>query len=779
MPGQVKALGDAITTQRDLLKKYVDPDVTKVPQVFMAYKEALAHYQNGLTLPDDVTTMWCDDNFGYIRQLSTPAEQKRSGGSGVYYHISYLGRPQPYLWLNTTPPALIWSEMTKALDYGADRIWVVNVGDIKPAEVGMDFWFRLAWDKSRYGTDAQDQFLIEWATREFGEANAADIAGVMNDYYRLGFQRKPEQMQAGVFDPVNYDEAAKRLDAYQDLVHRAESVGKRVSREKGDAFYQLVLYPVRMAAATARVFATTDIGRLYGLQGRSNAGAYLQAAQQARDEIDAETKKFNEQLAGGKWRNIMTAGGIDTRYLMPWPDLTAPTPTSEPRMGVVVEGHGMPVQPIAEVTGLDIESLAKNTTAGPPWELTREGTDEFLTVPNGVGDVTKAGQSGVATFTFDVPKDGKYTLFAYVNCASNKDDSWFRRVDGGAWATANDRDTRSQWQWNRQDVLDLKAGKHTIDIGHREDGVKIAKLRLTTREAAQRLDELFAADPNPASMAAFEKKGDRHYIDLFNSSTKPFDFESKTSAEWIKLDIASGTVAGDRRVRVEIDRDKLPAGDEAHGTITFTGAGSTQVVNVVARSAAMPAGEVFVQTGGVISIQASHFARANTAADAAWKTVEHLGRTGDAVTILPANAASRADAADVVKRSPSLEYDIDVAMAGPVQLSTYCLPTHRINDERKLQYAISIDDAVPTIVDFNETGGGSGEQSAEWLTRVARNAAISTTNHTIEKPGRHTVKLWMVDPGVVVDKMVIDLGGVKPSQLGPPETRGAAPSGDK
>ena len=116
----------------------------------------------GWKLPDDVTICWTEDNFGYIRQLSNPTEQKRSGGSGVYYHISYLGNFS-YTWINTTPPALIWEEMSKAYDYGADRVWVVNVGGIKPGEIGIDFWTRLAWNINAYQHDTIGKYLTDWA----------------------------------------------------------------------------------------------------------------------------------------------------------------------------------------------------------------------------------------------------------------------------------------------------------------------------------------------------------------------------------------------------------------------------------------------------------------------------------------------------------------------------------------------------------------------------------------------------------------------------------------
>ena len=150
---RIRTLEQIFADQRALLAKYVNPDVTQVPQAFTPYKEVLPLYREGLQVPDDVTIVWPDDNFGYIRQFPTPAEQKRAGGFGVYYHISYLGSPLAYLWLCTTPPALIWEEMSKAYDHGADRIWIVNVGDLKPGEIDTEFFLQMAWDIHRWRRD--------------------------------------------------------------------------------------------------------------------------------------------------------------------------------------------------------------------------------------------------------------------------------------------------------------------------------------------------------------------------------------------------------------------------------------------------------------------------------------------------------------------------------------------------------------------------------------------------------------------------------------------------
>jgi hypothetical protein len=158
------------------------------------YKEVLEIYKSGLHLPDDITVVWPDDNFGYIRQLPDARERSRSGGHGVYYHISYWGRPHDYLWLESTAPALIWEEMTKAYELGARQLWVVNVGDIKPLETGMTLFLRLGWNVKRYGPDVQRKFLRDFYAEQFGSQHADAIAELKDEYFRLCAVRRPEHM---------------------------------------------------------------------------------------------------------------------------------------------------------------------------------------------------------------------------------------------------------------------------------------------------------------------------------------------------------------------------------------------------------------------------------------------------------------------------------------------------------------------------------------------------------------------------------------------------------
>src|SRR6185369_6222754 len=194
-PERIQVIQQIFADQRSILARHVNGDATKVPQIFCPYKEVLADYRAGLKVPDDVTIVWPDDNHGYIRYFPTAEELKRRGGFGVYYHASYLGGPMSYIWLDATPPALIWEEMSKAYDHGVRKFWMLNVGDIKPAEISIDLFLQMGWDISRWQRNNLADSLEKWAASKFGAKDAPEIAAIMDQYYRLGFARKPEHLQ--------------------------------------------------------------------------------------------------------------------------------------------------------------------------------------------------------------------------------------------------------------------------------------------------------------------------------------------------------------------------------------------------------------------------------------------------------------------------------------------------------------------------------------------------------------------------------------------------------
>ena len=291
--------------QRALLKRYVTRRWGAVAQCYVPYKEALLVYNSGLKVPPDVTIIWPDNNFGYIRQFSNPEQRKHTGGAGVYYHIEYLGGPHSYCWLNTTPPALMWAELKKAWDNDSKTIWVINVGGIKPRETGMDFAARLAWNPKAFGPDAQERFLREFAAKVCGDQHADAIAAMLQEFYRLGQIRKPESMNRDWAAKLPLVEAEKLMAQYQGLFNMQAHLYKKISEGSRDAFFELFGYPAQMLSATGLIFlydrlAHTDkIARIEHEKAVAHWRAYIQR----------QVAWYNNTLANGKWSNYATMGG--------------------------------------------------------------------------------------------------------------------------------------------------------------------------------------------------------------------------------------------------------------------------------------------------------------------------------------------------------------------------------------------------------------------------------------------------------------------------------------
>jgi len=350
----VPVLERIMDDQRTILKKWVNPEISRVPQVLIAYTEVLGLYNKGLKVPDDITLCWPDDNFGYIRQLSNAREQERSGGSGVYYHIQWLnGATTAYTWLNTTPPPLIWEEMSKAWQYGAKNLWVLNVGDIKPGEIGIEFFLDLAWDPQRYRHDNVRDFLVRWAARDLDPRFAEEIASIMEKYYRLGLTRRPEHLvQANRDNPLKYswfsltqsnDEAMQRVNQYDAIARSAKEIYEKLPAARKDAFFELVLYPVECAALINRKVIFADMSARHGSEGRACAAEDAAKARAAAARIIELTDHYNTGLvtAGAKWNHMMSPapGPWGTQFrqfeMPPLSDCAGAGPSA---MGVALEG---------------------------------------------------------------------------------------------------------------------------------------------------------------------------------------------------------------------------------------------------------------------------------------------------------------------------------------------------------------------------------------------------------------------------------------------------------
>lgn len=315
----VVLLEKIISDQREILKNQIGEELSTIPQAFTAYKEVLQIYDEGLHLPEDITIVWPDDNYGYIRRLSDSEEAKRGGGSGIYYHASYLGRPHDYTWLSSTNPALIREEMMKAYEQNARNLWVLNVGDVKPLEYNLQFFLDMAYDISKFEEpESVFDHKEKWSKHIFGQEYGMEISEILREYDKLAFERRPEHMGWSMNEPktpvqktaYNHffygDEALKRIDQFNDLEESVNRLRDNFKNDLSDAFYELVYYPVYACSQMNKKFLFRDKAYWYTLQNRSSASDYAEKSMQAYENIKAETKYYNEQLAGGKWNKIIS-----------------------------------------------------------------------------------------------------------------------------------------------------------------------------------------------------------------------------------------------------------------------------------------------------------------------------------------------------------------------------------------------------------------------------------------------------------------------------------------
>lgn len=304
MAANVGLLEQIVADQREMIAEAVNPDVRKVPQMWALYKEVSGYYEHGMRVPDDVTLLWCDDNWGNIRRLPTPEERKRSGGAGIYYHFDYVGAPRCYKWANTNPLPKVWEQMNIAYEYDARRIWVVNVGDLKPMELPIDFFLQMAWNPRAMPKERISDYMTNWAEQQFGAEFAREIADIAAKYAKYNGWRKPELLTPETFSLVNYSEAERVLEAWEKIERRAEAINAKLPEEYKGAYYQLILHPVKSAATVAKMYIAAGRGRLYAKQGRASANEQAQLVRELFALDKALTTRYHE-LNGGKWNHMM------------------------------------------------------------------------------------------------------------------------------------------------------------------------------------------------------------------------------------------------------------------------------------------------------------------------------------------------------------------------------------------------------------------------------------------------------------------------------------------
>ena len=451
------ALQQVINDQQDLLRKHIG-DPAKQMQVFVPYKEVLQLYEKGLQVPDYVTLMWCDDNYGYMTRLSDAQEQLRKGGAGVYYHLSYWGRPHDYLWLTTTQPGLIYNEMREAYDHNCRKLWIANVHDPKVAGYDLELFLDMAWNIDCVSGETINDHYKAWLCRQFGKEAGERLFPVMHEFYRLCGIRRPEFMGwtqveldkkvyprglSPVSDiPLTPQEAATRIADFERIKTTVSESRSLIRQELQDAFFAAIEYPVSAAAAMNRKILCDST-----------------ESHQAYEEIQLLTKQYNE-LCGGKWRGLMDAA---PRKLPVYEN---------------VHGHltGIPANRVNTIHACDYAEVTGNSR-----------TIQML------GRSMKAvslQKNGVLTYRFDVEEEDDYVIRTALIPTQPNDNGDLRfsvGIDGQEPTVYSLKEPFRSERWkenvlNGQAVRDTKAhlskGSHTLTIRALDNHIIVDQLRL-------------------------------------------------------------------------------------------------------------------------------------------------------------------------------------------------------------------------------------------------------------------------------------------------------------
>ncbi len=665
----IELMESIIRSQREILAEVTGTDdLTGIPQVQTLYKEVQRYWDQGLRPPDDVTVIFCDDNWGNMRKVPDPDLPERAGGYGLYYHFDYVGGGRNYKWGDTINLASTWEQLHLSYRSGIDRLWVVNVGDLKAEEMPLQFFLDYAWDPERWTLDRLAEWERHYAEQSFGPRHAEAIAEVLHTYGVLQARRKPELLNRRItLDPAkdpatdssavvyddratpfsieNYRELDRVTEAWERLDAEAQRIGEELEPAYHDAYYQLVQYQVE---ATANLYALrhAEFTNLhYAAQGRAAANGLADATDARFADDQAMSDYYNNTLADGKWAGFQT----------------------QPKIG-----YG------------DVERYGPDA----PWQQPQ--TPDHVALPDEV--------------------------FPPV-----------RRIE-------------------------LPEGP--------EMGVAVDGSLLWWPEA-----------DTPARLPAFSpyQSQPTQYIEVFNRGATPFAYRIEPAEPWVTVTRGSGTVETQVRAEVTVDFSAAPRGTTTV-PITVTGPDGVRVeVQAVVENPGVPRRRLagFIEANGYVSMEAAHHSRAVNTGGVRWQRIPDIGRTSDGMTPFPVTAARRTPGG----RGPRLEYELTLFTTGEVRVYAYLSPRNNVLPTDGLSYAVSFDEAEPQTVNVTEvTGADDTAMNKQWERNTSDNVNLTVTTHTVAEPGRHVLKFWMVDPTVVLQKLVVDTGGLRPSYLGPPES---------
>ncbi|KAJ7699298.1 hypothetical protein B0H17DRAFT_1006233 [Mycena rosella] len=623
-------------------------DVSTIPQVWALYKEVEGYYDEGLMVEDYVTLLWTDDNWGNVRRYPLISERNRTGGAGVYYHV---GDPRDYKWIASSQISKIYEQMSIAIDREATRIWVLNVGDLKPSERETEFFITYAWNSTRWTPDNLDTFVSSWAQREFdvSDSDAIMVADIVANLTRFNARRKPELLNSTTYSLINYRESDNVQAAWTVLQDASTAIYNKLPDATKPAFFQLVQHPVLASANLGNLMISAGQNNLRATQARISTNALADQVETLFEhDFDLETEYHT--LLDGKWDHMMDQTHLGYQY---WQ------------------------QPMSNSMPL-ISRVQKNKQALP-----------------GVMRISPEGS--LAAW----PGDNQFQCAQMFSCPP---------------------------------------------------------------------PTLFIDQFNPIPNI---------FIDVGAGGPAPFTFSTAVNATWLTLSPSHGSISPtntEQRVFASVDWSQLDEG-LSEAAINFTAVSGNPPTTllvpafIVANKTTVPSSfKGFVEGGGAIAFEAEHATRNNSVAGMFWRVLPGLGKTLSGVTPWPRLGNNENNF--TAGTGPSLEYDFYNFHGGNLKVTALVSPSgNGFGMDRPLGFAMQVDEgAVQSNYFFPAAAPGLEPAAWDGNEGFVANSIISAANTFSVAPGAHTLKLFMIEPAVVVQKIVINTGGVKPSYLGPPES---------
>ncbi|MBN2443985.1 MAG: glycosyl hydrolase 115 family protein [Spirochaetales bacterium] len=658
----IELIENIIAVQREIITEVTGKDITTIPQVWTLYKEIQKYWDAGIRVPDDVTVIWCDDNWGNMQKLPDQNEPERAGGHGIYYHFDYVGGGRNYKWIDSSLIPNIWEQLHLTYNYGVNRLWVVNVGDMKSNELPIRFFFDYAWNPDKWPVEKLGTWEKKWAEQQFGEKYAVRIADILHTYASLQSNRKPELLNRNItlnpeydirvnpeaavvnndgcpFSLIDYAEMERVTAQWQNLAEEAERIKSTIPDSLQAAYFELVYYEVKASALLYEIRLYGFKNLLYLSQRRAAANDMADRAESAFIKTKELNYFYNNTLADGKWNGFQTQPYL--AYGGPYPNSSWQQPETE---GVADPDYIWPFL-------------------------------ERINLPEGA-------VMGVA-------------------------------IDG------------SEKVWPGE-----------------------------------------ATAPVLPVFSPFQTQSTQ-YIEVFNKGKDEFSFRIQAGVEWISISPDSGIVDKEVRAFVKVDWSSAPKG-VTEVPITVTGPRGTCVIvqaKIHNPEFELQGKEKFIESNGYVSMEAAHYTGIRNTKKIRWKLIPDIGRTGHGMTPFPVTAPRQVPGED----SPCLEYRMHLFTKGPVTVWAYLSPRNNVLHTDGLKYAVSIDDKEPQIINIT-TALNCIPMNKSWERNTSDNVNRTSSIHIIDKPGEHILKFWMVDPTIVVQKLIVDTGGLKPSYLGPEES---------